>query len=105
MPGVRHAVLVILAVFGLLTTIAWAGAAAACPAEPSVSTPMHHHNGCEQGVPTDHSVQLCAVCLAVLPSPAVAQTHAVLPFTPVASRLEPLSGIDPALDPPPPRAA
>lgn len=105
MPGVRHALLVIVAVLGLLTTNGWAGAAAACPAEPAVQMPMQHDAGCKRGVPADHSVQLCAVCLAVLPAPAAVGARAPLLFIPVAAQLEPLSGINPALDPPPPRAS
>ena len=103
MAGVRHVLFVILAIAGLFSALSAASAATACPAEPVVAS-MQHHGGCGDGVPVRKSTDFCAACLAVLPSPRITQPQSELPLTPFASLLEPLSGVDPALDPPPPRA-
>ncbi|NUR44824.1 MAG: hypothetical protein HOP91_01520 [Sphingomonas sp.] len=41
--------------------------------------------------------------MAVLPSFPSMAPHELMPFMPEAQTFEPLFGIDPALDPPPPR--
>ena len=110
MIGVRHALSVLLAIVALFTALAWTSEALACPASTMVtaSAPvMHYHaDGCPKPAPVSHREQICGpVCLGVLPAlPAIApvvQLHARV----YALILPRLAGIDPALDPPPPRAA
>jgi len=50
-------------------------------------------------------VQNCPVCLGVLPSLPVVDPHVLPPVALVAGQAHALFGIDPALDPPPPRGA
>jgi len=110
MIGVRHVLSVLLAIFALFTALAWTSEALACPASTMVtaSAPvMHHHaDGCPKPAPVSHREQICGpVCLVVLPAlPAIAP-QAALPFAAFLTELQPLAGIDPALDPPPPRGA
>jgi hypothetical protein len=105
MSGVRQSILALLAAIGLLfanpTSVAACPSGAAARAH-SMSMTMHHHR---QPTPIDRSTQQCAACLAVLPSLAAAAPQPRLPFAVFASPFHALSGIDPALDPPPPRAA
>ncbi len=107
MVRIRHLLLSFLAVVGLITALGMAGPSMACPIDPQSAAAMPHQaNGCGHGAPlTSHEAQLCPACVAVLPSPALVEPRAVLPFAASASRIRPLSGADPALDPPPPRAA
>ena len=108
MVGVRHALLVVLAVIGLVTALSVSSAAVACPAAPTAA-PVHHHGACGHSVPASQPNQpppmFCAACIAVLPSLPTAEPQVLRPFTSYASNLQSLSGIDPALDPPPPRRA
>jgi hypothetical protein len=108
MRGVRQSILALLAAIGLL--FANAPSVAACPRSAAAVHPMmartmmmmHHHR---QPTPFDRDSPQCAACLAVLPSLTAAAPQPRLPFAAFASPFHPLSGIDPALDPPPPRAA
>ena len=77
----------ILAVLGLVSTLGWNATAMACPLDSAAPG------------------QLCAVCIAVLSRPMQIASGTPIPSAPVAARLRSLSGFDPALDPPPPRAA
>lgn len=111
MTGVRHTLSVFLAVAALLTALTWTSTALACPSEAMiVAQPMahHHHAGDKDGcaAPARHRAVVCGpVCLGVLPAlPAVeqlAEPHEMI----YALSLPALDGIDPLLDPPPPRAA
>jgi hypothetical protein len=105
MAGVRHMLLVILAVTGLVSALGAAGAAAACPAPPPISMPAAHDDGCGHRAPVSHEVLNCAACIAVLPS--LGRVEAPVPprLEAVTESLRSLSGTDPALDPPPPRGA
>ena len=106
MARVRHMLIALLAVIGLLCMPFASAEADACPADTTQAMAMHHqHGGTGQPAPADHALAACPACLAVLASPADAGPHRLLPFAPFAETFQPLSGIDPALDPPPPRAA
>lgn len=107
MERVRHTLLVMLAILGLLSALSVSSAAVACPYAPA-ALPAQHHGGCGHDAPAsqpNQSAPLCAACIAVLPSLATPGPQKPAPFSPFAARLQSLSGIDPALDPPPPRAA
>jgi hypothetical protein len=106
MPRFRRMLLSLLAVIGLMSTLGWNATAMACPLDTIARA---HSDGCGHA-PTpaksqlpSHAVQLCAACIGVLPHPMQIATTAPLPSAPAVSRLQPLSGIDPGLDPPPPR--
>lgn len=110
MPRVRRMILSLLAVLGLLSTLGWNAAALACPLDAAVTA---HSDGCSHA-PTPapakpqlpgNQGQVCAVCIAVLPPPMQIAQAAPPPVAPAISHLHPLSGVDPGLDPPPPRAA
>lgn len=106
MARLRHLLLSFLAVVALCSALSMASASVACPMEPQASTPMpHHDDGCGQRAPVSYALQPCALCLGVLPSLAVLEPHAPPRFVPAMVLIRPLSGVDPALDPPPPRAA
>jgi len=107
MAGARHLLLVLLAVAGLVSALSVSSAAIACPSAPLVA-PAPHHGGCGHSAPASQpspSTPLCAACIAVLPPLPTAERQRIAPFTPYATTLHSLSGVDPALDPPPPRAA
>jgi hypothetical protein len=112
MPRLRRILLSLLAVLGLMSTLGWNATAMACPLDnaPTAASATHRH-GCSHAPAPSRSQlpaqpgQLCAACIAVLPRPMQIASAAPAPAAPAASRLHPLSGIDPALDPPPPRAA
>lgn len=112
MGRVRHILLSLLAVLGLLTALGWTGVALACPSNSVVSAPAMHDDGCgHASTPAkprsaNHDGQICAsLCFGVLPQLPEVKAHPALAYAPPHSRFQPLSGIDPGLDPPPPRAA
>ena len=110
MAKVRHSLVVLLAALGLMTALGWTGASLAAPINPPATThvrddgcghamaPAHHHG------PMSLVDQMCATCCAVLPPLARIAPRALPHLTVVSADLQPLSGIDPGLDPPPPRA-
>ena len=102
MSGTRRLLVAILAAAGVLLLFPAAGSAAC---GPSASMPMMHHAHHQGSTPTNHDAQLCATCVAVLPALQVPATQSYPPFAAYVSPVTPLSGFDPALDPPPPRAA
>ena len=108
MPRIRRMLLSLLAVIGLVSTLGWDATAMACPLDTVVTA---HSDGCDHSpAPAKpqlpgHPVQLCAACIAILPLPMQIAANAPPPVAPAISRLRPLSGVDPGLDPPPPRAA
>src|SRR6185437_10191814 len=100
MPRLRRMLLSILAVLGLVSTLGWNSTAMACPL---VTVASAHSDGCSHAraparphLPAQPS-QLCAVCIAVLPPPMQIASAALPPPAPPISRLQPLSGVDPAL--------
>jgi len=112
MPRFRRMLLSLLAVVGLLSTLGWNATAMACPLDSvTAAAPVAHNHGCAHATPPakpqlpSHPWQLCAACIAVLPRPMQIASNAPLPAAPHLSHFQSLSGIDPALDPPPPRAA
>src|SRR5262249_33654722 len=108
MTGVLKRMWVLILVAGLLATLGWSAEALACPLDEAIAAPASapsHDDGCMPQAPAREAPAPCAVCLAVLPAlPAIA-AHAPPPFAPFVAQLKALHGIDPALDPPPPRAA
>lgn len=102
MARARHLLLALLAVIGVLSVMPMAKASPACPLEAATaSMPMMHHHG-SSAPATDNS---CPACLAVLASLPKDEGRALAPAALSASLAEQLSGIDPGLDPPPPRPA
>jgi len=133
MRGVRNIVSTLVAVVAMLMASAWSSTASAClfestgndanvvaggPATLSPSKTAHHQLHQQHR----HTIALrqkmpsspggppaprldCAACMAVLPNFPSMGPPELMPFMPNAEAFEPLSGIDPALDPPPPRRA
>src|ERR1043166_7935747 len=99
MARVRHLMIALLAVIGLLSMPLASSGAEACLDDTTHAMAMHHHphGGTGQQAPTDRALAACPACFAVLPSPADAGARRLLPFAPVAETFRPLSGIDPAL--------
>ena len=129
MGDVRKILSALLAIAALLSasTLAWSSSAFACLSDSTANvvggsaSPMpmaaHHAQHQQQQVHRLASRQKppptsgpaaprldCAACIGVLPSFPTVGPHELMPFMPVAQTFEPLSGISPALDPPPPRA-
>lgn len=101
MARARHLLLALLAVIGL-SVMPMAKASPACPLEAATaSMPMMHHHG-PSAPATDNS---CPACLAVLASLPMDEGHVLRPAALSGGLAVQLSGIDPGLDPPPPRPA
>ena len=131
MRGVRNIVSTLVAVVAMLTATAWSSSASACLFEstanvvnvvaggPAALSPpktarhqlhqQHQHTiAMRQKMPSSPggppAPRLdCAACMAVLPSFPSMGPPELMPFMPEAEMFEPLSGVDPTLDPPPPR--
>ena|SRR5690242_15701458 len=104
MARVRHAVIALLALLGLLVAVQPISArAGGCPLDSVMAMPMHHHSNAP--TPMSRDVQNCPVCLGVLPSLPRIEQHVLPPVAIVASPPHALLGIDLGLDPPPPRGA
>ena len=109
MSRARHLAVSLLAVLGLFTALGWSGASLAAPMDAPA---MAHRDSCGHAIgpasrhrPMSLADEMCATCCAVLP-PLARVLPAALPLlAPAQARLQPLSGIDPGLDPPPPRTA
>ena len=101
MARARHMLLALLAVIGIFSLLPMAGASAACPTDTMASMPTMHHHG--QSAPMGRDA--CPACIAVLPSLPTIETNALPPVAVSDSQGRQLFGIDPGLDPPPPRAA
>src|ERR1043165_4391441 len=107
MTRVRRILISLLAVIGLLAAIGWEGTALACPSNSVAAAPTVATDGCgHASMPAkpqlpSHQVQMCAsLCFGVLPPIAQLDVHPPLAFVPLLTNLQPLSGIDPGLDPP-----
>ena len=111
MVKLRRSLLVLFAALGLMTALGWTGASlAASPIGPHAAgrarddgcghamTPARHHG------PMSLADEMCVTCCAVLPPPLQLAARPLILSTPLLGRFQPLSGIDPGLDPPPPRA-
>jgi len=111
MRRARHSAVSLLVVLGLLSALAWSGASlAAAPFGPPVAGQTHAH-GCGDAMAAAHhrgpmslAGELCATCCAVLPPLARVAHQTPVPTALAQTMLQPLSGVDPGLDPPPPRA-
>jgi hypothetical protein len=64
---------------------------------------MLHHPQQTPRAPLSGDMPVCGACMAVLPTLAMIELRPLMPFAPMVARMLPLSGIAPALDPPPPR--
>lgn len=112
MTAIRHRLSALVALAALLSALGWSNSAlAACPMDAPVQAHMsamaghamnHHRRGNPPPAKADVAAN-CAACLAVLPALAAALAQPAGPFLPLLFELSPLAGIDPALDPPPPR--
>jgi hypothetical protein len=106
MAKVPRSLLVLLAALGLLTALGWTAASLAAP--PAAT--QAHEDGCGHAMaphrhgPMSLADEMCATCCAVLPPLARIAPRALPHLRPTKVNLQPLSGIDPGLDPPPPRA-
>ena len=125
MRSVKNILLSLVALVAILSASLWSSAASAClfDATPSVvgGTSMAmpaqhaahktHHAAATQKAPAPAPGPYgpggprldCAACMAVLPNFPSMAPHELMPFMPEAQTFEPLFGIDPTLDPPPPR--
>jgi hypothetical protein len=102
MAGARHFVVALLAVLGLLAAVPPTSDRASCTMQPSTMMTMHHQHRAPSPAGPEIS---CAACIGILPSLSLAERHVVTPAAQFDGQHRPLSGIDPAIDPPPPRAA
>lgn len=100
MARVRHTLLTLLALLGVLVAIQPTSARVACPIDTVATMPMMHHHS-----PAPASQLNCPVCLGVLASLPIVEPHLLLPATLFIAQPHTLLGIDPSLDPPPPRGA
>ena len=121
MAGVRKFLSVLVAIAAILFASGWTSVAGACEIAPamemttaaSAAMPMtmsghhqQHHMAARHEAPGPAQPRLdCAACMAVLPPLPSVGRQQLMPFVPVEQTLQPLSGTDPAPDPPPPRAA
>ena len=103
MGRVRHALIGLLALLGLLVAIQPTSARATCAMDAVATMPMMHHHG-STPAPISRDIQNCPACLAVLPSLPVVERHVLPPVAHFAGLPHTLRGIDPSLDPPPPRS-
>jgi hypothetical protein len=110
MAKVHHSLIVLLAALGLMTALGWTAASLAAPIDPPAIT-QAHDNGCGNAMGAAHhhrpmslGDQMCATCCAVLPPLARIAPRALPDLALESAELQPLSGVDPGLDPPPPRA-
>lgn len=100
MAVARHKLVPFLAVLGLLMAIAPTTGRANCPMKASMM--MHH----PQRTPAPIGGDLpCAACTAVLPSLSLIEGLVQPSVAQFAGQQGSLFGINPALDPPPPRGA
>jgi hypothetical protein len=109
MAKVPRSLLVLLAALGLLTALGWTGASLAAPPFGPPAATQAHEDGCRHPMAPTHGPmsladEMCATCCAVLPPLARIAPRALPHMAPAQAGLQPLSGIDPGLDPPPPRA-
>jgi hypothetical protein len=105
MARARHAVIALFAVLALLVAVQPISArAAGCPLDSAMTMPrMHHHSNVP--APMSPGAQYCPVCLGVLPPLPAVEAHVLPPVALIVGEPRMLFGIDPALDPPPPRGA
>ena len=99
MAAARNKLVALLAVLGLLMVVLPAAGRANCPMKVSM---MHH----QQRAPAPMNRDLpCTACTAVLPLLSLIEGLVRSPVAQFTDRPGSLYGINPALDPPPPRGA
>ncbi len=123
MKGLARLFSMFAAIAAMLSASAWSSGAAACqippglemitggaPSNPDMRT-HHHHKAKHRPVqskpdqgPAGPRLD-CAACVAVLPSFPAVGSQELMPLVPTAQTFKPLFGIDPLVDPPPPRRA
>jgi hypothetical protein len=123
MRAVANILATLVAVLAILGASGWSSSASACMYDgtanvvggASMAMPAHRavhqqHHAASSHKPASPAsapggVRLdCAACVAVLPAFPSMGSHELMPFVPAEQSFEPLSGVAPALDPPPPRA-
>lgn len=97
MAAARHKLVALLAVLGLLMAVLPTAGRANCPMKASM---MHHQQ--RTPAPTGRDSP-CTACTAVLPSLSLNEGLLQSGSVELVERHGSLSGINPALDPPPPR--
>jgi hypothetical protein len=100
----RRLALTLLVLLGLLSTLGWTTGAPAGSLREEASQAAKHHQHQAPRAPLSGDMPVCGVCMAVLPPIAMIELRPLMPLVPLIARLLPLSGMAPALDPPPPRA-
>jgi hypothetical protein len=125
MRNARNLLCTLLAAFAMFSLPAWNSPASACLYDSVMNvvggawSPMaaHHMQSQQHHMASRHQEPApssgsggtaaprmdCAACVAVLPAFPSVGSHELMPFMPMAQSFEPLSGIEPVLDPPPPR--
>ena len=125
MTGLRKILFALLAILGMLSAPGWTSAAAGCQVAASsrdsiaMSMPMPAHHQ-QHSMAASNSRQApvkkpaqtpapgdprlaCSACVGVLPPFPSMGRQELMPLVPIAEAFQPLSGFDPAIDPPPPR--
>lgn len=125
MRSARNILSILVALTAILSPSLWSSAASACLFDStanvvggsSMAMSAHHAAHRSHVAAVSHKAPApspggqagprldCAACMAVLPNFPSMGPHELMPFMPEAQTFEPLFGIDPALDPPPPRVA
>ena len=125
MRSVKNILSILVALAAILSASLWSSAASACLFDStpnvvggsSMAMPAQHAGHKSHHAAVNNKVPApaqgpngpagprldCAACMAVLPNFPSMAPHELMPFMPEAQTFEPLFGIDPALDPPPPR--
>ena len=123
MRGLARILSLVVAAVAILSASGWSSGAVACqippgmemvtggasPPSPIAHKAMHHRQPASRPAkgdppqgPADPRLD-CAACVGVLPNfPSVGQ-RMLMPFMPEADLVDPLPGIQPTLEPPPPR--
>jgi hypothetical protein len=124
MKALANILATLVAVATILGASGWSSSASACMYDGTASVA----GGAAMAMPTDRAVHQqhhaaasrkpsspapspggprldCAACVAVLPAFPSMGSHELMPFVPTEQAFEPLFGIAPAPDPPPPRVA
>lgn len=107
----------LLAILAMLIASAWTSQAVACQIDvasgggSTITMPAHHQH--HRAAPAAHhetpgSVDPrldCAACMGVMPVFPTMEHRELMPFAPIAQSFPTLTGVRPAIDPPPPRGA
>ena len=115
MRSARNILPTLLAILAMISASAWSSASAACQIattsseDMAMAMPAHHQHHRIAAQPRQHQPSQsdprldCAACVGVLPPFPSMERQELMPLMRVAEGLQPLSGVHPAIDPPPPR--